>query len=165
LKHWFEDIYQQHRQGLYSLALSVTRQPAAAEDAVHDAAVRLIHKAEAPAGDSAAYVFRSVRNAAIDQVRRRQTQGLQTEGLFADPAPGPYEQATGHEQRQRLMDAVNALPQAQREAIVMRIFGQLTFQQIADANQQPLSTVASRYQRGLTRLKQTMENSHERAQA
>ena len=176
---WLETIYREKRRALYGLALSITHRPAAAEDAVHDAVLRLARREQPPEGDPLAYVFRAVRNAAIDQLRQRkrgingktlgqaasQTPGEQMPGtwLFTDPAPGPAEQAEQSEQQRRLMQHVEQLPDAQREVIVMKIFGGLTFQQIADAGEQPLSTVASRYQRGLARLREQMETRYEPA--
>src|SRR3954464_10297105 len=75
-----EDIYARHRQGLFTLALSITRCAARAEDAVHDAFVRLCRRrfvawwfsatGTARQPDPVAYVFASVRNAAVDLVRR-----------------------------------------------------------------------------------------------
>src|SRR3954452_9099285 len=70
-----EDIYARHRQGLFTLALSITRCAARAEDAVHDAFVRLCRRRSVAAPlegtgaasqpDAVAYVFASVRNAAV----------------------------------------------------------------------------------------------------
>lgn len=178
---WLEVIYRKQRRALYGLALSITRRPAAAEDAVHDAVLRLTRKGSPPEGDAVAYVFRAVRNAALDQLRQRrrgingktlgQPTGPADNGempgvqLFADPGPCPAEQTEQVDEQRRLMHAVEQLPEAQREVIVMKIFGGLTFQQIADAGEEPLSTVSSRYQRGLARLKQQMENRYEPARA
>lgn len=172
---WLAEIYDRDRRGLYALALSVTRRPSAAEDAVHDAVVRLARKGAPPQGDARAYVFRSVRNAALDQLRAAK-RGIQGKtfaavggdaddnnpgvSLFADPGPCPAEQTEQAEQNQRLMQAVESLPDAQRETIVMKVFGGLTFQEIADTQGEPLSTVSSRYQRGLARLKTQMEMHH-----
>ncbi|HEX4796695.1 MAG TPA: sigma factor, partial [Humisphaera sp.] len=64
------DIYERHRRALFALALSITRCPAKAEDAVHDAFARLCRVSGRVAGDRVAYVFSAVRNAAVDQVRR-----------------------------------------------------------------------------------------------
>lgn len=173
MNRWLEEIYRSDRRALFALALSVTRRPAMAEDAVHEAVVRLAGKGCPPEGDARAYVFRSVRNAALDQLRavRRGVAGktlpppsaVNGSGLpiFVDPGPCPAEQSEQHEQRRRLRSAVQTLPDAQREAVVMKVFGGLTFQQIAEASDAPLSTIASRYQRGLARLKTQLETQHE----
>ncbi|MFI4861558.1 MAG: RNA polymerase sigma factor [Phycisphaerales bacterium JB063] len=177
---WLETIYREKRQGLFGLALSITRRPASAEDAVHDAVLRLARLPAPPEGDATAYVFRAVRNAALDQLRQRK-RGIngktlgQTTGqpngqapdvwLFADPRPCPAQQTEQADQQRRLMHEVQQLPDAQREVILMKVFGGLTFQQIADAGDAPLSTVASRYQRGLAQLRAQMETRYEPANA
>ena len=74
LKHWLEDIYRDHRRGLFGLALSVVREAAAAEDAVHEAFARMAKQRRRPVGDVLGYVYKAVRNAAIDQTRRRQAR-------------------------------------------------------------------------------------------
>ena len=71
-----ERIYRDHRQGLFTLALSITRCPDLAEDAVQDAFTRLWRSEIEPQGDSTAYVFASVRNAALELARGRRSGGV-----------------------------------------------------------------------------------------
>ena len=61
---WLETVYEEHRQGLFTLALAITGSREDAEDAVHDTFARLCRlQANCPA-DPAPYVFAAVRNAA-----------------------------------------------------------------------------------------------------
>ncbi len=167
MNHWLEDMYRDHRRGLFGLAMSVVRESAAAEDAVHEAFARMAKQQTPPRGDRAAYAYRAVRNAAIDQARRRKARPSPTDpatSLFvASTEPDPATSAQANETEQMLMHAVDNLPDAEREAVVMRSFGGLTFRQIAQATGQPLSTVSSQYQRGLARLRQAMEAAHVKA--
>ena len=64
MKETLERIYWDHRQGLYTLALAITRRPERAEDAVQDAFARLWTASRRPTGDPVPYVFAAVRNAA-----------------------------------------------------------------------------------------------------
>lgn len=166
MKHWLEDIYREHRRGLFGLALSVVREPATAEDAVHEAFVRMAKQPQKPTGDAAAYAYRAVRNAAIDQARRRKTRAKPAEeiaSLFVAPEQDdPSWSAQRNETQAMLKRAIDELPDNERELVIMRSFGGLTFQQIADAIGQPLSTVSSRYQNAIKSLRQLMENSHAR---
>lgn len=170
MQHWLEAIYRQHRTGLIGLARSVARQDDAAEDAVHEAFTRLASKDAEPQGDAVAYVYRAVRNAAVDQIRRR-AAGVQptTDGeqaaLFADPGPSAHDRLEQTELHRLLTRALETLDDPIRETIVMKCFGNLTFQQIAQARGEPLSTVASRYQRGLKQLKGQLEINHEPIQS
>ena len=81
LTHWLEDIYRDHRRGLFGLALSVVREAATAEDAVHEAFARLARQKGPPDGDATAYVYKAVRNAAIDQARRRKARPTPTDDI------------------------------------------------------------------------------------
>jgi RNA polymerase sigma factor (sigma-70 family) len=81
------ELYQQHRQGLYTLALSITRNPHRAEDAVQDAFVRLYRRHRPAVGDPASYVFMAVRNASIDQIRKRKRDQRAASCIYEDAAP------------------------------------------------------------------------------
>lgn len=160
-----ERIYTAHRQGLFSLALTITRNAEAAEDAVHEAFVRLCRSSGQQHGDAVAYVFAAVRNAAIDQLRRRRTTVGSPASIF-DPAVRtpdddqhtPGELAADAERDDLLRQALESLPDAQRQVIVMKLYANLTFEQIAGACNEPLSTVSSRYRRGLDKLKTSVES-------
>jgi RNA polymerase sigma-70 factor (ECF subfamily) len=148
-----ETIYRQHRQGLFTLAMSITGQADSAEDAVHDAIVR-VWKSN-PTGDPVAYVFAAVRNAAID-VRRRPRLAADAVSIFelVETASDTAVDGAADAERDRMIaDAVGQLPNDQREAVVMHLFAGLTFQQVAEAMDVPLQTVASRYRRGLEKLR------------
>jgi len=59
-----EAVYREHRQGLYSLAVTITASHQLAEDAVHNAFARMIRTVQPEQDNLVPYVFRSVRNAA-----------------------------------------------------------------------------------------------------
>lgn len=163
-----EALYKEHRQGLYTLALAITRNEHRAEDAVHEAFVRMFRRSGGTMNDPAAYVFSSVRNAAIDQVRRdgrrKDRQGSifdvgESDGVEPrdDRGPaGPAAAALDAERQAAVAEALERLSEPQREVIVMKIYGRLTFEQIGEALGERLSTVASRYRRGLGRLEEML---------
>ena len=53
--------------------------------------------------------------------------------------------------------ALKTLPQEQREVIVLRVWGQMTFEEAAAALDIPVNTAASRYRYGLARLRQQLQ--------
>ena len=164
MTHWLEDIYRDHRRGLFGLALSIVRETATAEDAVHEAFARLARQKGPPDGDATAYVYRAVRNAAIDQARRRKARPTPTDdtaSLFKTPSQDdPRHAAEMNETQAMMMRAIDNLPDDERDAVVMRSFGGLTFQQIAGATGKPLTTVSSQYRRALGKLKKQLEGAH-----
>lgn len=156
-----EAIYARYRQGLFTLALSRTGCADLAEDAVHDAFVRLCRCDLDSVGDPVAYVFAAVRNTAADLIRRlsdrRAPAGEPSISIFDDRAVEPSANAVRVEQEQLIAAAVDALPSEQREIIVLRLYANLTFAQIAQVTGDPPGTVATRYRRGLQRLRNQLE--------
>ena len=116
-------------------------------------------------GDPVPYVFAAVRNAAVDQMRRQRGAARRLEsvsiynGLPADPAA----RAVSAEQHRLVREALDELPDAEREAVVMKIYAGLTFDQIARALGQPLQTVASRYRRALERMGRRLKGNGDAA--
>lgn len=154
------DIYAEHKQGFFSLALSVTRNRAEAEDSVQDAFMKLAKKDIAPKGDPVAYIYAIVRNAALDRLRKRKRIVDAPEFVFEDekskePKPGMSLQE--QERNFIIRKEIEKLDEPQREVIIMKLFTGLTFEQISEILNEPLSTVSSRYARTLKSLKQRME--------
>ena len=159
MREVWEELYREHRQALFTLALSVTGRAEQAEDAIHDAFTRLFRHGDKPKGNPAAYMYMSVRNAAIDQIRRNVRDRGRRQSIFeqTDPNAVGHRQTPAHdaldtERQQAVRDAIDKLTDEQREVIVMKIYGGLTFDQIAKAVEAPLSTVTSRYRRGLEKM-------------
>jgi RNA polymerase sigma-70 factor (ECF subfamily) len=154
VRRTLDRIWADHGQGLYTLALAIVRCPAGAEDAVQDALARLWRRRGPPSGDAVAYTFAAVRNAALAQRRRRRRESAGAPvSIFNGRAPDPLDDAIGAERDRRIRDGVESLPEAEREAVVLRVYAGLTFEQMAEVLGEPLGTVASRYRRAIERLK------------
>ena len=151
-----ERLYSECRQQLFTCALVITRSAARAEDAVHDAFCGLLRGNRRP-DDLRAYVFRAVRNAAVDQVRRRARGGEPLSDSIVDPAPHPGQTAQDAEFRQRVVASLSNLSADERETVVQHLYGELTFQQIAAIRDAPLGTVVSWYRRGIEKLRSRLE--------
>jgi RNA polymerase sigma-70 factor (ECF subfamily) len=72
-------------------------------------------------------------------------------GLFC-----PLDQAANDERRRLIESALGQLPVAQREVLVMKVWGGLTFPQIAAALDVPADTAASRYRYALAKLREQL---------
>jgi RNA polymerase sigma-70 factor (ECF subfamily) len=77
--------------------------------------------------------------------------------IFNGHVEGPEEAALGAERERSVAAAVEGLPDEQKEVVVLRVYGGLTFAQIAEVIEAPLATVATRYRRALERLKRRLE--------
>ena len=158
MRDQLENTYRSHRQGFFSLALSITGCRQLAEDAVHSAFERLCRLSAAPTGDLTNYVFASVRNAAWDLKRQRRRTAITHETIFNGDAAADTQRAPVTddvltvERDQILRDAVDKLEEDDREVVVMKVFAGLTFEAIGEILQQPAKTVATRYRRALMKL-------------
>lgn len=131
---------------------------ARAEDAVQDVFVRLMSQGSSPARVKA-WLFRSVRNAAISQLRSQARRRKRERRVAAD-RPEWFE-GGGDDliDAGAVQAALAGLPEQQREAIVLRIWAGMTLNEIADVVGQPISTMFSRYRAGLAGIRRRMEMS------
>ena len=144
-------LYRQHAP---ALLLYARQWPGNGEDLVHDAFVKLARQSPPPAR-VLPWLYRVVRNTALAAhraaVRRRRREGVTgaPEVWFA----AVDDQLDAQEAVRRL--AVLALEL--REVIVARIWGGLTFEEIAKLVGCSLPTAHRRYQAGLTELRERMD--------
>jgi RNA polymerase sigma-70 factor, ECF subfamily len=75
----------------------------------------------------------------------------------ASPDPGPMELLQRGALRSLVQDAIAMLPEDQREVIVLKEYEELTFLEIAQVLDVPLSTVKTRLYRGLVNLRSCLE--------
>jgi RNA polymerase sigma-70 factor (ECF subfamily) len=126
-----------------------------AEDVVQEAFLRF-WRSRQRAEDPAAYLFACVKHCASEWLRgesrrsRREEVAAREERTDPTLLVGPVEQ---EERRAAVEAAIGQLPPEQREVVVLKIWGELTFPQIATALEIPVNTAASRYRYALARLR------------
>lgn len=127
-----------------------------AEDVVQEAFIRFWRSRHRVA-DPAAFLFTCVRNCALDWKRERTRQSRRDE-VAARPEEEPlFTGSLEQEERRGTIDAaLRRLPESQREVLVMKIWGGLSFPQIAAAQQISANTAASRYRYALDKLRQEL---------
>jgi RNA polymerase sigma factor (sigma-70 family) len=156
-----EQIYLDHRQGLFSLALSITQSHQLAEDSVHNAFTNLFRR-PIPNGDPVAYVFKSVRNSAIDSIRANKRRSQLNDSLFTDnesthATDSAHDTLVSQERAYLLQQAIDELDDHYREAIVLKSFSGLTFEQVGMITNTPAKTVATRFRRALQKREQKLK--------
>jgi RNA polymerase sigma-70 factor (ECF subfamily) len=156
LRGRLEKLYDRHQRQLLACALSVTRCRDLAEDAVHEAFCRVLRQDDPPR-DLRAYVFRSVRNAAVDLVRRAARTAPLVEDYIVDRSNNQRDAAERKQFQRFVAEAMAALPQDERETIVQHLYADLTFREIAAVRDRPLGTIVTWYRRGLARLRDRLE--------
>lgn len=150
-------LYDAHAGALFGYLLNLTRSEADTRDLLQGLFCRLARRPGSVRGvrDERAFLLRMAHNAAVDQVRRRETRQRRHETLAADGialfAPGPDpDQATF---RGELEAALGELPDDQRAVVHLKLWEGLTFEAVARILDIPPNTAASRYRYGLDKLR------------
>jgi len=142
-------LYEIHGPALLAYASALLRDPSAGEDVLHQVFLNLL-RSRAPAIDDAkAYLFRAVRNAALNHIRGQSREvELADAGIWLESPDGSTETSMA------LQSALGRLPAEQREIVVLKTWGQLTFEEAAAVVGVSPNTAASRYRYGLEKLKE-----------
>lgn len=105
------------------------------------------------------WLYRIVLNVARDAGRRKRTQRkLLDNHRPPGQAEVPDETAQWKEVEQCVAEALAELPKKWREPLVLRHYGGMTFQEVAETLGLPASTVKSRVRQGLLKLRAELKN-------
>ena len=111
-------------------------------------------------GGFKAWLFRIATNKANDHWRSSGRERVAKEGmkLIADEtAPHAGHRLEGAEQEQKLLAAIEKLPEAQRQVLMLRYYSNLKFVEIAELLGCPLNTALGRMHKAMLKLKQLMD--------
>lgn len=159
----FSLMYDRYAPTVYTLAAHMLG-PAEAEEVVQEVFLRLWHKADqfdATRGSFGAWFMTITRHRIFDEVRRRtQQQRLvaaeQVDHLLAevaDPSVDVEQEAWLREQGSAVLQALQSLPDEQRQVLVLAYFGGLSQSAIARHLDCPLGTVKKRIRLGMHKLR------------
>jgi len=160
-----QQIYDEHAQALFAFLLNFTRDEHDTRDLLQEIFTRLAREPKLLRGarDQRAFLIRLAHNSAIDLMRRRGTRqkyhdqlAEQTPAVFA-PTDNPDEAAF----RESLSRALADLPPDQRAVVHLKLWENLTFEQIAETLDIPPNTAASRYRYGLDKLRERLRPLYE----
>jgi RNA polymerase sigma factor (sigma-70 family) len=125
-----QQLYDQHGPALLAYACSFVSNVAVGEDAVHHVFLRLLERDTVVPDVPAAYLYRAVRNAALNACRNgRRDVPLETQSIWLEHRDGNREASLA------LQAALRDLPEEQREVVMMRIWSGMTFEEISAAMQ------------------------------
>jgi RNA polymerase sigma factor (sigma-70 family) len=159
-------IYEKYLNYLLTLAMALLNDAAQAEDVVHDVFVSFAGSAKdfKLGGNLKSYLTTCVMNRARDQIRenRRSPIQLDTAESVSSNLNGPDQAIVCSEESQRLNHAIAQLPDEQRQVIVLRLKGEMTFSEIAKLNNISINTIQGRYRYGLNKLRSVLNGEVEK---
>jgi RNA polymerase sigma-70 factor (ECF subfamily) len=149
----FERALLPHLDAAYNLARWLTRNGDDAEDVVQEAFVRALRFFDGfHGGNARAWLLTIVRNACYDWLRRNRSAEAHDEldeevHGASEPSPTAEDLLVEQVDRVRLQRALEALPPAWREVLILREFEGLSYKEIAEVAGVKMGTVMSRLAR------------------
>ena len=148
----------EHASKFLLFARQQTRSEADAQDLVQEAVVQAAKRRGEDTPPPPALVFATIHRRAID-LARREGRRARRELVAMETAQEPwFDTSVEDRERARLIqDAMSKLPETYREVITLKMWGGLTFAEIASALGIPANTAASRYRYALQELRKLMK--------
>jgi RNA polymerase sigma-70 factor (ECF subfamily) len=163
----FGRMYDEHVAGVRGAAFRILNHHAQAQDVAQDVFMKVWRnpqKFDARRGELGSYLRLMARSRALDLWREAQAAGRASDRLkivvSRDEArieDRPAVMAELQDERAHVRDALGALPDSQREAVVLAYWGGMTADEIARRSNVPLGTAKSRIRLGLAKLRDEYE--------
>jgi RNA polymerase sigma-70 factor (ECF subfamily) len=163
-----EALYHCHLGQVFRLAYGLLGDPAEAEEAAQDTlayALSHIRQYDSARSSFSTWLHTIAVSRCRDRLRRKRWPWLslatwlrQGEDM-RDPTPGPEVHAIQTEARSQVWEAVQALPEPLREAILLRYWAGHTFHEIARIVGCPVPTAQSRVRLAYERLRAVLAST------
>ena len=166
----FNELILRWERPIYALAYRVIGREEDARDVCQDTFLRAFRALPGFKGEAkfSSWLYRIALNLCRDWIRRQRRapvvqmpEGIEPTELAAERGPvESIEELVGRRQLSAVVEeAMSVLPEEQRTAIILKEYHGMTFQEIADMQGCPLSTVKTRLYQGLTVLRRYLEKN------
>jgi RNA polymerase sigma-70 factor, ECF subfamily len=149
----FHSLFERHSQDVYRFALYLCGDPSLAEEIAQETFVRAwVMPGEISGGTVKAYLLTIARNLCLAE-RKRTARQVALDGTLPDMKPGPEAVALGRLELDAVLDAMQALPEADRAALLMHAQDGLPHAAIASALGLSIAAVKVRVHRARIKLR------------
>ena len=155
----FEQVVMPHLDAAYNLARWLVRSGPDAEDLVQESCLRALRAFDGfRGGDSRAWLLTIVRNTCYSWFRKNRPAEVseefdETVHTASEPRENAESALLARAESDRVRAALEALPVAFREVLVLREIEGLSYKEIADVTGVPMGTVMSSLSRARERLR------------
>ncbi|MFQ6029203.1 MAG: RNA polymerase sigma factor [Dehalococcoidia bacterium] len=162
-----EEFYERHHRLALAVAYRVLGDKEAAEDVIQEAFLAVWRQADSYSterGKARSWFLSIVRHRAIDVTRGRSytRQRISLDQINFEPRyPDVWQQVDANLDRDRIKEAVDTLPEEQREAVTLAFFGGFTHLEIAQRVGAPLGTVKGRIRLAMNKLRSLLVDLEE----
>lgn len=164
-------LYGRYARVLYAMALKILNSVDEAEEVVLDVFAQVwktAHSYDPHRAQVDAWLFMLTRSRALDRLRKRRQQAQTIQRATVEKAVTtrlrsleltPEEQLLIWERQELITEALNQLPDAQKEALELAYYKGLTYKEIAAHTNTSLGTVKTRLRLALSKLRRILNQS------
>ncbi len=165
----FEQLYHRHKKALYQYVLKKCSDKSIADELYQDVWARVISSRHGytPSAPFRSWLYRIARNRVIDYYRSNKSQSLTVE--FVDTSETqittiqqpltPDELAQITQSTDALQKAINTLPQAQQDAVLLHHVAGMSLSEIADTCASTRETIKSRLRYAVIKLREYLRET------
>jgi len=152
----FDQLYERHRGPLYRYFLRQVSDAATANDLYQGAWEKIIkaRRRYRPSAPFTLWMYRIAHNHLVDHYRRLRPTGPLEDAVLADQQTGPAQDIIDSEERDRLRSAIIALPDEQKNTLLLKLETGLKMEDIARVTGVSRETVKSRLRYAVGKLRQ-----------
>jgi RNA polymerase sigma factor (sigma-70 family) len=163
----FEELVYRHKNKVFTTVLLIVRDRYVAEDLLQETFIKVIQVLKGgkynEEGKFGGWVCRVAHNLAIDYVRKEKRtptilleDGSNVFNALSFSASSAESVQIQEETVTNLKALIQQLPAAQREVLIMRTYGEMTFQEIADSTGVSINTALGRMRYALLHLRKKL---------
>lgn len=164
----FTELLRRNKRSIFTAIYLLVRDRYLAEDIFQEAFIKIIHTLKNgnynEEGKFAGWAVRVGRNLAIDYLRKKQrdvtitdSQGNDIFSYLVIADENQEDLIIKHQTTRQLKDLVRLLPKEQREVLIMRHWGNLSFKEISDITGVSINTSLGRMRYALNNLRKLMQ--------
>jgi len=158
LQDWLEEIYRDHAPALFRFLIRLPGNETETHDLLQEIFSRLAKSPRLLDGVTAprSWLFRLAHRLAIDRHRRDETRQCYDDRAYREgesfsiPEPLPDD---GAWLRKVLATSLDAVPAEQKAVVILKVWEEMTFAEIAGVLEISANTAASRYRYALDKLR------------
>jgi RNA polymerase sigma-70 factor (ECF subfamily) len=157
----FGELVRHHYSPVVNVAYRICGEMTLAEDMAQETFLRAWTNLNSfrITGSMKNWLYRIAINATLDVLRRKSDLPMDDEvvQMIQDPTPDPETSLVQKERAENIQEMLRALPLATRNVLVLREYGELSYQEIAAILDIPIGTVMSRLNSARTRLRELLK--------
>lgn len=157
----FGELVRRHQTALLRVCTRMTRDLELAEDVVQESFVKAFRKIHLFEGRSSfkSWLYQIALNTARNKLRANRLEVVNLDNVSISTTDTAERQMIQVDIRELLRKEVDKLPDRQKVALELRIYEDLSFQEIAQIMDCPYDTAKANYRHGLLKIKASLESN------